>query len=132
VGYGAHPSSSISTSPLFYSSEPLFGITLINEDKYKGHKITTIGNDVWIGANVFLVDGVKVGNGAIIGAGAVVTRGVPDYAIVGGVPAKIIKYRFKDELINSLQELKWWDKDLDWLKTNLHRFQKDMSNSKVI
>lgn len=132
VGYGKHPINFISTSPLFYSSQPWFGITLTNKDKYEEHKVTTIENDVWIGANVFLVDGIKIGHGAIIGAGAVVTKDVPDYAIVGGVPAKIIKYRFKNELIKNLLKLKWWDRDFEWLKINIHLFQRDMSNSSEI
>ncbi len=74
-----------------------------------------IGNDVWIGANVLILDGVTIGNGAIIAAGAVVTKDVPPYAVVGGVPAKIIKYRFNKEEIDFLEQLKWWEKDEKWL-----------------
>ena len=74
-------------------------------------KKTTIGNDVWIGSNAIIIAGVKIGNGAIIGAGAVVTKDVPDYAVVGGVPARIIKYRFDPETINKLQQIQWWNWD---------------------
>lgn len=68
-----------------------------------------IGNDVWIGENVFINDGIAIGNGAVIGAHSVVTHDVPDYAIVAGVPAKVIRYRFSSEQIVQLNEVKWWD-----------------------
>ena len=67
-----------------------------------------MGHDVWIGANVIVLDGIQIGNGAVIAAGAIVTRNVEPYEIVGGVPAKTIKKRFDDETINKLLESKWW------------------------
>lgn len=68
-----------------------------------------IGNDVWLGANVILTNGVKIGNGVRAAAGAVITKDVPDYAVVAGVPAKIIKYRFTEEQIRKLNKIAWWD-----------------------
>lgn len=68
-----------------------------------------IGHDVWIGAYAQVLSGVKIGTGAVIGAGAVITKDVPPYAIVGGIPAKIIKYRFKDEKIKKMLKEKWWE-----------------------
>lgn len=68
-----------------------------------------VGNDVWIGAKVFIKAGIEVGDGAIISAGAVVTKDVPPYAIVGGVPSKVIKYRFDIDTIQRLLKLQWWE-----------------------
>lgn len=81
-----------------------------------------IGNDVWIGANVVILPGVTIGNGAIIAAGAVVSKDVPDYAIVGGVPAKVIKYRFSPEVIKGLLKIKWWDWEMDEIERNISLF----------
>jgi acetyltransferase-like isoleucine patch superfamily enzyme len=75
-----------------------------------------IGNDVWIGANVTIMDNVRIGNGAIVAAGSIVTKDVPDYAIVGGNPARVIKYRFNEEQIKGLLETEWWNFDEETLK----------------
>lgn len=69
-----------------------------------------IGNDVWIGNDVIIFGGLTVGDGAVIGAGAIVTHDVPPYAVVAGVPAKVIKYRFDAKTIKDLLKLKWWDR----------------------
>lgn len=74
---------------------------------------TNIGNDVWIGVGSVISRGCTIGDGAIVGAGAVVTKDVPPYAVVGGVPAKIIKYRFDKETIERLMRIKWWNYHLD-------------------
>lgn len=74
-------------------------------------KPTVIGHDVWIAQNAIILGGVNVGHGAVIGAGAVVTKDVPPYAVVGGVPAKIIKYRFPEPIRHKLLEIQWWNYD---------------------
>lgn len=87
-----------------------------------------IGNDVWIGANCTLLDNITIGHGAVIACGSVVVKNVPDYAIVGGNPAKIIKYRFTDEQIKALLDIKWWNfhdnvlSQLDLYTTNIDKF----------
>ena len=79
-------------------------------------KKTIIGNDVWIGQRVVVKSGCRIGDGAVVGAGAVVTKDVPPYAIVGGVPAKVIRMRFSEDIIERLKEIKWWDYSDDRLK----------------
>jgi len=121
-GMGSHPVDLISTHPLFYSSTPLVGLTFNNSNLYEDQKRTHIGNDVWIGQNAIILDGVKIGNGSIVAAGAVVTKDVPDYAVVAGVPAKVIKFRFVPEDIIYLNKLKWWDLPINELNKNKSLF----------
>ena len=83
------------------------------------HQKVIIGNDVWVGTNSVIMPGVTIGNGAVIGAGAIVTKDVPDYAVVVGVPAEIIKYRFSEDFIKKLLELKWWDLDSKIIKKHV-------------
>lgn len=122
---GNHPTSTyVSTFPAFYfNTTPVLGFTFYTAEKeaYELYKktsagdVVTIGNDVWIGERVTILDGVTIGDGAIIAAGAVVTQDVPPYAIVGGIPAKIIKYRFTEEQIKFLLECKWWNYPFEWI-----------------
>lgn len=86
-----------------------------------------LGNDIWVGHGVRIVGNVSIGNGAILASGAVVTKDVPPYAIVGGVPAKVIKYRFNQNIINEIEELKWWDKSDEELNQIKNLFFKDFS-----
>lgn len=81
-----------------------------------------IGHDVWIGAQSIILSGVTIGNGVIVGAGSVVTKDIPDFAIVGGNPAKVIRMRFSEEEIAYINRLKWWDWDTQTLHQNAHLF----------
>lgn len=108
-GYGIHPTSALSTSPMFYSTDKPNGITLSASDKIIEKKRIIIGNDVFIGANVTILDGVTISDGAIIGAGAVVSKDIPAYAIAVGSPIHIIRYRFDTHQVKKLIKIKWWD-----------------------
>lgn len=119
IGLGKHPlGNNVSTSPAFYSKRTPFARTFRTDENEVEHIPVHIGNDVWIGLNAIICDGVNIGDGAVVGAGSVVTQNVPDYAIVGGVPAKIIRYRFGEQTIDELRKMKWWEKDNEWLLKN--------------
>jgi acetyltransferase-like isoleucine patch superfamily enzyme len=123
IGYGDHPIHFLSTSPIFYQAKKgMFGENLYSENDFEHHKKVIIGNDVWIGSNVYVKNGVTIGDGAVIGAGAVVTKDIPPYAIVVGVPAKILKYRFDNETISELLKNKWWDWKIEDIKKHKSTF----------
>ena len=111
IGLGAHPLHLFSTSPLFYRKNNALQVQLVeNNPAIIEYKPINIGSDVWIGANAIVMDGVNIGHGAVIAAGAVVTKDIPPYAIAGGIPATIIKYRFPQEICDALLTTKWWEK----------------------
>ena len=109
IGGAEHPIDWVSTSPVFQNVKRSGPKIRFAKHDFEGVPITIIGNDVWIGVRVIVKAGVKIGDGAIVAAGAVVSKDVPPYAVVGGVPAKVIKYRFEENVIKQLLESKWWE-----------------------
>lgn len=119
---GNHPIDLVTTSNMLWN--PMWKML----DQYdqelldRYNKPIVIENDVWIATNAVVLPGVTIHNGAIVAAGAVVTKDVPPYAIVGGVPAKVIRYRFDSHIINELLKIKWWDWDDEKIKANFELF----------
>lgn len=121
IGLGIHPTDRVSTFPGFYSGNrhtANFG----SDPAVEEHRSTVVGNDVWIGARVIIPGGVTIGDGAVIAAGAVVTKDVPRYAIVGGVPARVIRYRFVSEVVDEVVRLQWWNWSDDRIRSCAHLF----------
>jgi acetyltransferase-like isoleucine patch superfamily enzyme len=133
IGLGNHPTNLVSTNSVFYSHK---GNALRNdwvrEIEFDEHKKTIIGNDVWIGEFVTIVGGVTIGDGAVIATNAVITKDVPPYAIVGGVPAKVIKYRFDEETIECLLKVRWWDLSDDKIEKNIEVFTLPNLNKDIL
>lgn len=118
IGLHSHPTRGfISTFPGFHFK---WSVTpyLDNPSNFNVQSRTMVGNDVWIGDSAIILNGISVGDGAIIGAGSVVTRDVPAYAIVGGVPSRIIRYRFTEKQISMLLEEKWWNWPVEKISRN--------------
>ena len=142
-----HPHEWISTCPSLYS--PHSGLIKMleadtgRENAFhsfdKRHKKITIGNDVWIGQNVTLAQGISVGDGAVIAANSLVIKDVPPYSVVGGNPAKVIKDRFNDSIVDAMRSLKWWNYSLqDFSDLNVkdpyifcHQFAERVISGKV-
>lgn len=115
IGVRKHPTDMISTHPAFYANNKAFE-TYADRMYCDELPNIEIGNDVWIGSKSTVLGNIRIGDGAVVAYGSVVTKDVPPYAIVGGVPARIIKYRFDKEIIDRLLEIKWWELSDDFFK----------------
>lgn len=124
IGVAGHPTNLLSTNSIFYLEKSL-NIRFKNQIEYTPYLPIKIGNDVWIGEKCLIMPGVTIGDGAIIAAHAVVTKDVPPYAVVGGIPAKIIKFRFSEEIIEKLLKIKWWDMSDDQIVKHKGVFAKE-------
>lgn len=140
---GLHPYTYpfVTTAPCFFSLNKHHhqnGSTFANRQMFDEQKYADdefkypiiIGNDCWIGEGAFIVGGVRISDGAVVLAGAVVTNDVPPYAIVGGVPAKVIKYRYSQDDIDFLLKIRWWDNPVSWFNKNWELLN-DLSNLKA-
>lgn len=125
INLGSHPMNYLTTHGIFYNP----GNWGWHEDwvqklpdDFEEMPHVKIGSDVWIGSEVIIMGGVTIGDGAIIAAGAIVTKDIPPFAIAGGVPAKVIKYRYPEDMIAKLQEVKWWDLSDDEITKRIQLF----------
>lgn len=135
---GYHTESQITSFPLFHEILEKDDEVIINNVSYlvkdikqKLHPKKTnilVGNDVWIGMNVTILPGVKIGNGVTILAGAVVNEDIPDYAVAGGLPAKILSLKHSKDIIDSLNKINWWDWSDKKIKENINDFYLPMDS----
>lgn len=135
-----HPPNFVSTSPIFYSTKKQNGYCFVEKDLYNekasidDQYSVIIGNDVLISYGVFIMGGITIGDGVIIGANSVVTKDVPPYSIVAGSPAKIIRKRFSDSMIQDLENISWWNWSIKTIKErsadflNVEKFVKEYKN----
>ena len=118
IAPGRHEMKCVTTYPSFSYLTPALPNIYVTENKFPSFSKVIIGNDVWIGEKAVILDGVKIGNGAVIASGAIVVKDVEPYSVVGGVPARHIKYRFDEETIKLLQSSQWWNYPDDWFNKN--------------
>lgn len=127
IGPAEHPVDWLSSHPFvfdgvrYFDSDENWQDFINPELRFRGNSaVTEVGNDVWIGRNSIIKQGVKVGNGAIIAGGSFVSKDVPDYAIMGGVPARLIRYRFDPKTIELLKGIEWWNYKLESHKNSIN------------
>lgn len=116
---GTHPIGLpyATTSPMFFSTRKQTCVTFVTEERFGELKEPIrVGNDCWIGSRSLVVGGVTIADGAVVLAGAVVTKDVPPYAVVGGVPARVVRYRYDQATIDFLLQTRWWEQPTEWLK----------------
>lgn len=123
IGLGRHPVHLPSSNSIFYAHKKNeVRSDWVGAVDFEEHQSTKIGNDVWVGEYVTIPGGVTIGDGAVVATRAVVTRDVPPYAVVAGVPAKIVKYRFPPDTVEALLKLAWWDLSDEVILENIEFF----------
>lgn len=120
IGASEHDFNRITSHTFLYNPYDKLNGGKMYYDKFE--KECKIGNDVWIGANSTVLRGVTLGDGVVVGANSIVTKSIPPYAVVAGNPARIIKYRFDEEIIRRFLKIKWWTLDDDTIKLNCDLF----------
>ena len=129
IGATQHPIQRVSDHHFTYRRS-MYGMEEQDDEAFlakRKQKHTVIGHDAWIGHGAIIEAGVTIGNGAVVGSGAVVTKDVPPYAIVAGVPAKILRFRFNKEQIAALEEISWWDFEDAYLRAHFQDFMLDVN-----
>jgi acetyltransferase-like isoleucine patch superfamily enzyme len=123
IGLAEHPYDFVSTHPIFYRALPHVGYDFVSENHHQELARTVLGHDVWVGHGAIIKGGVSIGHGAIVGAGAIVTRDVPAYAVVAGIPARIVRFRFEERIVDALLSSCWWDRDPTWLRHHAYEMR---------
>lgn len=131
IGLSNHPLNYLSTSPIFYEASNPFNVSWVRNCTDHSYDVL-IGNDVWIGSGVKIMSGLTIGDGAIIGAGSIVTKNIPPFAIIAGVPGRVIRYRFDDEFIATLLLSPWWDCSENYLSKNAVKIGPDFDKAKYL
>lgn len=138
IGAGAHSLTGVSSSPVLRSHTVTKRPYTTEEQDHINHRsklnvTVLIQSDVWVGDGAIIMPGITIGTGAVVGANAVVTKNVPPYAVIGGVPARVISYRFSNSIIRSLLKSEWWEysiKDIETLHVgNVFQFMEELSAS---
>lgn len=129
IGATDHPMECATMHHFIYRTEK-FGMGENDHEFFERRhsRITTIGNDTWIGHGAMIKNNLTIGDGAVVGQGSVVTKDVPPYAIVVGNPARILRFRFDDDTIESLLRIRWWDWSYEKLKENLPLFRGEIKD----